>query len=181
MLQVLYYFIFAVLVVGCISMVMRGFFWKYLKVRMSMGKNFLIKIRSPLRDYFAIGHVEDGFIVYKMDKEEIRIPLSDGSFFYKSMAVNWIDIDQSTFALCKTDYTAVEGYDAKKYSHLLTRAMMRPSIQDNKQKIMLFLIIGISICVLVIAVLTYMNYSNIQILQATTQTTQTAIARPSVI
>lgn len=41
------------------SFFLRGFFWKYFKVRTSFGKNVMVKVRTPLRDYYAVGWVED--------------------------------------------------------------------------------------------------------------------------
>jgi len=158
---------YSVLLVLCLALVgafQRGFFWKYCKVRTSFGKYILVKVRSPLRDYFAVGWVDEGSLVYKHRKSEKRLAIdSSNMHIYRSVAVNWIDVDEEKDAISKTDYSAVTGYDAQKQSDLLTRCLMRPSISSNKEKLVIVLLIIIGVGVLLSA---YFSYSNIEGVQA---------------
>jgi len=125
-----------------IAFFMRGYFWKYFKVKTSFGKNLMVKIRTPLRDYFAVGWIEENFLCYKIKddtgKYTIRIAInSQDKIVYRCMAINWIDVDEEKNAICKANYETVTGFDAKKHSDLHTRALMRPTITSGQEKIIL--------------------------------------------
>lgn len=140
----------------------RGFFWNYVKVRTSFGRLVMVKVRSPLRDYFARGWVDEGFLIYKHNKETIRISIPQNEkVFYKAIAVTWIDVDDENHAICKCDYTTVSGYDAVKNNHLHTRALMRPSINSNREKIVLALLVIIGIISLGALALSYSGYAEV--------------------
>ena len=168
MIQAMYYFFTVVLTIGFGFAFMRGFLWTYFKVRTSFGKYVMIKVRSPLRDYFMVGWVDDGFLVFnfKVDKgafkphQEIRLALDNTKkVFYRCMNVMWIDIDEETGNICATDYKAVSGFDKVKFSDLLKRAIMRPEIMDAQRNLLIFLII---ICILLGGVNIYLGYTNSQ-------------------
>lgn len=160
LLQAMYYGIVMVFTLAFCGVLQRGFFWKYIKVRTSFGRLVMVKVRSPLRDYFEIGEVEEGFLIYKhkIEKEKCTIRLNipqNISPFYKAMSITWVDVDDEKHAISTTDYSAVTGYDAVKNDNLHVRALMRPSLVDGKQKIMMLLIIG---AILVGVLATYMGY-----------------------
>ena len=163
MIQAFYYGVVMVLTLFFCGAFQRGFFVTYFKVRTSFGKYVMVKIRSPLRDYFAKGWVEEGFLIYKHKKDVIRLNIpQDVNPFYKCLAVMWVDVDDEKHAICKTDYSAVAGYDAVKNNNLHTRALMRPSIQDNQQKIILTLLVILGIGILVVGYLAYSNYAQLR-------------------
>lgn len=157
------------------GMLQRGYFFKYFTVRTSFGRKFMVKIRSPLTDYFEVGHFDQGFIVFKHNKQELRLSIRDGSGFYKCQAVNWIDIDEESGAICTVDYKPITGFDPVKFSDLLTRALMKPAIESNKEKIMFLAMIGIGIGVLVAIGLGYMNYMKLNEVLLTIPQTISAI------
>ena len=155
--------IFTILLCGAL---LRGFFWNYVKVRTSFGRLVLVKVRSPLRDYFTRGEVDEGYLIYKHKKETIRIaiPINE-KVFYKSLAVTWIDVDDERHAICQCDYTPVPGYDAVKNDHLHTRALMRPSINSNREKLVLILLVVIGFLCLGALALSYSGYAEITALK----------------
>ena len=164
MLQTFYYAVAMLFGIIILAFLQKGFFWKYVKVRLSFGRLILVKIRSTIRDYFSVGEMEEGFIVFKIKKEKYRISISpEDKPFYRCLAANWIDISEENWGICKTNYATVSGFDPKKYSDLLTRALMRPSVTSNQEKIILVLLIFTM--VLVIAAI-YMGYKNGQSLDA---------------
>lgn len=119
----------------------RGFFWKYAKVRVSFGKLLMVKIRTPLRDYFAVGEVIEGFLVYKLHKETVRYSInSDDKVFYRALAVTWVDIDEEKHCLVRTDFSTVSAFDAPKFESLNVRALMKPAERTLKEKIIIFLL-----------------------------------------
>lgn len=157
LIQAGYYGVVLVLAIGFVGLILKGFFWKYVKVRLSFGRLVLVKVRSKLQDSFLSGWVEDGFLVFKNKKDEFRLSLKDKQPIYRSLSVNWIDVDEEKNAICNADYSTVEGYDAKKYNDLYTRALMRPSIGFGKEKLIIVLII---ICVIASLGALYMGYRN---------------------
>jgi len=159
LVQAGYYAIVLILTVVIISLLLRGFFWKYLKVKTSFGKYVMVKVRTTLRDYFVVGWVEDGFLVYKRNKEKLNISLGKENYFYRTLGVNWIDIDEEKGSPCKVNYEAVEGHDLQKESNLLTRALTRPSVADNRERIILILLALLLILAFVSIILGYSNYS----------------------
>lgn len=161
--QAFYYGVVMLLMAFFVGLIQKGFFWKYLRVRMSFGRFILVKIRAINRDYFAVGKIDESFLVFKREGEEKRIKIKDSSPFYKAMAVSWIDIDDVKNAVCSADYQAIDGFDAAKYQELYNRALYKPAIAQNmKEKFLILLLIGIGIGVLVCAYLCFINYDQIR-------------------
>jgi len=108
-----------------------------------------------LRDYFKKGWVEEGFLVYEVkrswrEKDIIRLNIPPNSkVFYKCLSVQWVDVDDEKHAICQTDYSTVTGYDAIKNNNLHQRALMRPSITNGYEKIMLFLLAILILAVII--------------------------------
>lgn len=165
LIQAGYYGLVMVITVGILSVMMRGFFWKYIKVRTSFGKYVMVKIRTKLRDYFVVGRMEEGFLIYKHKKEDYRLAINfKESQFYKCVGVMWIDVDEDKSAVSLTDYSGVSSHDPRKWNEVFLRALFRPSISDNKQKIILIILIVLGIGMLVIGYLEYHNYSSLRTL-----------------
>jgi len=170
MFQALYYGVWGALILFFVGAFQRGFFINYFKVRTSFGRLVLVKIRTPLRDYFARGWVEEGFLVYKIktgfrEYDTIRLNIKPGSKpFYKCMSVAWVDVDDEKHAIAETNYNAVTGFDAIKHSQLLTRALQRPTIASGQEKLMMILIVVVGLIALGSLYMAYMSYANVQAL-----------------
>ena len=52
-----------------------------------------------------------------------------------------VDVDETMNAASKTDYTAVTGFDAEKFEDLFIRALFKPTLEENKDKLLLILLI----------------------------------------
>lgn len=186
LVQTINYGVILILAIGFFSVLLKGFFWKYLKVRTSFGSKIMVKIRSKLRDYYAVGWVEDGFLCHKLKKEKgtttIRRKLPDKSkVFYRCLGVYWVDVDEDTNGICTVDYEGITGYDAENFNDLLERAIMKPNINNGFEKIVIAALVIVIILAAASAYLSYMGYSNTQtiklgvdglktIVQATQQT-----------
>lgn len=160
--QTLYYMIVLILAFCMIGFIQRGFFWKYIKVRLSFGRLVVVKIRGITRDFYAVGDIQENFLVFKAHKEKKRINIKDSNVFYRSLGCIWVDLDEHKNALSKTDYTPIDGFDAIKYEHLYERTLYKPAIADNKEKIMFACLIGIAIGIVVVAFLVFKNAEAIQ-------------------
>lgn len=144
--QTIYYAMVMIITLFLIGILQRGFFWKFFKVKISFGKNILVKIRAVNRDHYAVGRIEENFLVYKKNKKEKRICIKDKSVFYRSLGTSWVDVDEEKSSLVKSDHSVVDGFDAVKYNNLYKRTLYSPQIADNKDKI----IIGCLILIIVL-------------------------------
>lgn len=175
LIQILCYAALMILTIGCIGFLMRGFFWKFCKVKTSLGRLIMVKIKTSIRDYFEIGWVDEGFLVYKHKTKEanyllrLAIP-SDKNVFYRSIGVLWVDVDEEKNALMATDYTPVSGFDAKKFSDLLVRALSRPSIKSNFEKLITLLLFVVIVIAIIGVYFGYTNYDKIKIMWMLLQT-----------
>jgi len=158
------YGIVLLMAIGIVAALLKGFFWKYVRVRLSFGRLVMIKVRSKLRDYFTVGWVEEGFLIHKNGGKEHRLSLKDKNAVYRSLAVNWIDVDEEKNSVCNVDYDPVAGFDAKKYNDLYIRALMQPEIGFGKEKIIIAMLVVIGVAVLVGVYLTYTNSEAMRLL-----------------
>lgn len=157
--QAIYYGIVMLICFLGVGVILRGFFWKYIKVRLSFGKYVMVKVRTVLRDYYAVGWVKDGFLIYKLKGKELRYSLEGSMVFYRSIAVTWIDVDEEKGAVSKTDYTPVSGFDVEKFSNLYVRALTSPQVTTNKEKIIIALLVVIVLGVVAAIYISFMGYN----------------------
>jgi hypothetical protein len=158
LLQVFYYALVLVLGLVIVGFMQRGFFGAFARVKLSFGRLILVKVRAVNRDYFRVGKIDEGFLVYKHQKQEKRLAIKSNNVFYRSLNVMWVDVEETKNAIANPDYTNTPGYDAVKYNDLYLRALYRPVIADNKEKLviagLLFCVIGL----IVIGVLLFYTY-----------------------
>lgn len=174
-LQAFYYLIVMVITFLFVGVLQRGFFGKFFRVKLSFGKLILVKLREVNRDPYAIGIIREGFLIFKYDKDEYRISIPKNKpVIYRSIGVNWVDVDPEKGAVCVVDYSAVSGFDAVKYNNLYLRALYKPALTDNFDKILLVLVIVSIIASIVVGFLVYQNSVNIlEIKQFISQTVPT--------
>jgi len=163
-IQAGYYGIVMLCTILLLGAVQKGFLWKYLKVRASFGRLILIKARAINQDYFKVGEVSENMLVFHKLDDKIKIQLdSKANPIYRCLGIQWVDWDEETNNLSKTDYSTVASWDANKFSNLLKRALMRPAIGDNKEYILIVL------CILAIvagAIGIYLGFRNYQLITA---------------
>lgn len=148
LVQTISYAVVLLLALLIVSFLQRGFFWKYFRVRLSFGKLIMVKVRAINRDFYRVGRITEGFLIYKGDKNNKRLVIKDKSCFYRSLAVTWVDVDDETNAISKVDYTTVSGFDAVKYNDLFLRALYKPNIADTKEKLIIGAIVIIGLMVI---------------------------------
>jgi len=170
-IQAAYYGVVMILTIVIISLFLKGFFWKYLKVRTSFGKYVMVKLRGKMLDHYKVGWVEGKILKFKIkinkNTTTANIPLPDRlNFFYRCLGVAWIDIDEEKMAVCTVDYSAVSTNDVEVIDNIITRVETRPSITDNKQKIILIILIVVCIGILALAFMAYKNYTMTQTLSS---------------
>lgn len=170
LIQALYYGLWGAFCIFAVGAIQRGFFLTYLRVRTSFGKFVMVKIRGSLRDYFAKGWVEEGFLVYKIKKGfrdyvtiRINIP-KDENPFYRCMSVAWVDVDDEKHAICKPNYSVVDGFDAESNDHLHRRAIMKPAESSNYEKFMLIGLFIVGVIAIAAAYFAFKSNANVEVL-----------------
>ena len=162
LVQTIYYGILMVLTLGMVGMILKGFFWSYIRVRLSFGRLILIKVKAVNRDYFKVGWVDEGGLIYttKFNKKKVekRISLTDNSVFYKCLSVSWIDVDEQSNCIIKHG-AMVDGFDAVKMNNLYVRALYQPQINDNREKLMMGILIILAIGIGVVLLLCWQMYA----------------------
>lgn len=144
---------------------MHGFFIKYLRVKASRGKKIMVEVDTVVDRYLASGIISDGFLIYKKrhakkNEDKCRISVPAGSV-YKYLGINWINVDEKNNNILKADFTVVDGHDAEQTEDLYIRALNKPSLIDNKTKILIILIIIVMVMLLVIGMLNFQIYKKI--------------------
>lgn len=148
-LQAIYYGIVIILTLITLSMVQRGFFWKYFKVKTSMGKYVLVKITSTLRDYFIVGYVQEGDLkfTYKKDKKKINASLTIPKGIkpeYRCLGINWIDVDESNMGIIipanPQQKAVVSTNDVESTDNLLQRRIEEPRVNNSLEKVIVILL-----------------------------------------
>ena len=165
LVQILAYAVVIALGFFSVSFILKGFFLKYLRVRGSMGSKVMVKVRNQLRDWYVVGWVEEEFLCYNVkgesffDKVKVRIVLpKNEKVFYKSLGILFIDVDEEKKAICCTNYEPITGYDAVKFDALIKRALYRPSIGNQIEKVILILCIVILLAAIIIGFIVYKDY-----------------------
>ena len=100
----------------------------------------LVKVRGKLRDFWDKGEIKGDWLVYGAKKEKKRIKIGD-NMVYRCFGVTVVDVDETSNAVSKTDYDAVSGFDAEKFEDLFTRALFRPTLDENKDRILIIMLV----------------------------------------
>jgi len=162
-LQALYYFIVMVLSFFIVGFMQKGFFFKFVKVKLSFGKYILVKWRALNRDHYDVGFLEDGFLIVAKGKyESKRISITDNSVFYRVLGITTIDVEEETSNPYDRDMTQIPGFDAVKYNNLYVRALTRPSVNDQRDKIIFAGIVLISVLVIAVGFFVYQQTATIE-------------------
>jgi hypothetical protein len=116
-----------------------------MRVKGSRGSKVLVRVLTLNDDYFCVGRINEGFLVFRDRlKETRRITIAEGGI-YRSYGVSNVDIDDSKNTYFnRRDWSQVNGFDAKKYDALYQRCLMRP----GKNDLLIIVILIVVICIL---------------------------------
>lgn len=135
-------FLLMLLPLGLIAWFQAGFFTKWLKVRASRGRLSLVKIRNKLLDRWDYGEIKGDFLIYGKGENKKRIALEDGQV-YRCFGVTVLDTDETSNAVCSVDYKAVPGFVAEKFEDLYVRALFRPALDQDQNRILIIIAVVI--------------------------------------
>lgn len=147
LIQILCYVGLALFVVLVLDFMTARALRTWFRVKTSSGKLILVCSRNIVQDYFRAGRIEDGFIIFKgLNKEPKRVAVPPGAV-YRAWGVNCILVDDIKNAVMLRDFNMVPGYDAEKHESLYLRALYRPTLMDDKTKIILILLVAVILVV----------------------------------
>lgn len=147
-------FIVLLIPIALVAWFQAGFFLKWLKARSGRGKFILIKIRGKVRDHFATGIINGDFLIFGKKEEKRRVTL-EKSCIYTCWGVQVVDLDESSNNLSNVNYQAVPGNDAEKTESLYVRSLMRPSLEQATDKMLLILLILVLVAVIAVGFLVW--------------------------
>lgn len=153
-------FAMVVVVVG-INWILGGLFGPFFKVKRSRGRMIMVRVHHPVQDFFRAGYVEEGWLIYK-DREgkNRRIKMVDG-VVSRAATVYWCEVDdEKNCFFMRADAKPVSTYDANKTDSLLTRAMYKPALTDDR--FVKFILVIVIIGLLVSIVAAFFSYRNSQ-------------------
>lgn len=140
--QALGYSMAMMLGLGIVSFLQRGFLFKFIMVKASMGRKILIRLKLVTHWDYAVGSVDEGDLVWGKKDKRKRVNNIKQDHIYRSLGVNWIDLDGKDYSILPPhDNTAIEGFDPEKQESLITRALYKPPMDDPQKKIILVLMV----------------------------------------
>ena len=146
--QSMYYGIVIFIVVFIIAFYLRGFLFKYVKVRGSKGRLLLVNVGNKASNYYSVGTIDENTLVFVDKKKERHLITNVGEKgIYNLLGVQCIDVDEDKNFVIQRDGNNVIGFDAIRQSHLHERALMKP---EDINKNIWFIIIAIGILIVLI-------------------------------
>ena len=137
--QQLIILIFSSFLIGFMTWIflLKNFAVSWLKVRMSGGKKILIKVVSPIGDYFVAGEYHKSHLEFKprkrrdnKDPHRLIYVESIKDAIYSSFGVKCIDVDDnkdSVYYRYNDSYKSVTGTNTEYIDELVKTALAKPS------------------------------------------------------
>lgn len=143
--------------VGILAFMQRGFLIKFLIVKASLGRKVLIRVRGVHHWMYYVGNWAEGDLIFGSKKDKKRINNIASADLYRSLGLNWVDLDGKTWEILPPNTTdSKNAFDPEKQESLVTRALYKPPIEDIKDKILLILVI---LAIVAGAVSAYFGYN----------------------
>lgn len=151
-----------------INFLSNGFLNIFMKVKASRGSKLLVKVRSKTQHYFVSGVIEGEFLVFhdreskSMKNKTPKRLVVNVNDFYRAFNLICIDVDEAKGIIIKPDGNEVEGFDPIKWNNILTRALTKPSLDQDElmelqKKLTIVAIILTIVCLAGIGYLVVLN------------------------
>lgn len=163
-LQIIYYGAVMLITVFLIGLMLKGFFFKFLRVKLSFGKLILVKLKTLINYKYSVGKIEEGFLVFNTALGTKRISVKDDSVFYRSIGIAWVNIDDEKNTIIKPSGEHISGHDPIKWNNLYVRCLSLPKSGDPKTKIIIGCLFLIVILILGVCFMIYKQNYTIQAL-----------------
>lgn len=156
----------AVIVIGfaLINFLTWGFLIIYLRVKGSRGQKTLVAVRGTTRDFYKVGVLDEGWLVYTHKKKEKKRLKCGGESVFRTMGVNAVQVDEETNSVVKPDFSVASGFDAVKFENLFLRALYAPTLQSKREQFIIIALVGVIIAVAIIGFLVYKMSGQVDLL-----------------
>lgn len=172
-IQTVGYSISMIIGIGVLSFLLRGFLFKFIKVKASLGRKILVRVREVTHWEYYVGRWEEHDLIIGSKKKQKRINNISSDHIYRSIGISWIDLDGKDWSILPPkDTKAIEGFDPEKMESLIVRALYKPPTEDTKDKIIIILCIGAFIAAAVSAYFGFVTLEKIDIVNSAISTLQ---------
>lgn len=163
-----------------ISLLQKGFFWSFLRVKISGGKKVLVRVIDINNFYFKTGNIVDGeFLKFRdKDKSDKLVTITAKTCIYRQLGISALDYDIKNKCLIDYGPVLVEGvtsHDHERENSLHERALMRPDLLDPKLQIIIIMLILVLLFVLASLFFGYQNQKKLDGIKATVDFISTMI------
>lgn len=157
-----------------INFLQGGYFFPFMRVKMSNGKKILVRVKGLTQDYFRVGKFSEGNLIFKDNKKSVRQLTFPKEAIFRGAGVYYCIVDDDKNAIVKLDFSTVSGFDAEKWNNLLERALTKPQLMDTQARIILALLVVIVIAILILALMIKSNGDKITALKLVSDSAITA-------
>lgn len=177
LIYTLAFLVLAILPLMIVNFFTQGFFAKWLAVKISRGKKFLVVLDGIRRDRYFTGVEENEMIVFKDYKKETRRLALPKNAIRRGWGIDYVVISDDKNAVINIDFNSVPGFDAEKNNSLYLRALYKPTILDGKQQLMIILLVLSLLGLLYLAYDGYVLSGKIQVLTSLVESLKTPTAQ----
>lgn len=178
--QAMGYLFALILGVGILGLLMRGFLLKFINVKASLGRKVLVRVREVAIWRYYIGKFDEQDLIIGGKKDRKRINNIHKDHIYRSLGINWIDLDGKTWAILPPhSVEGVTGFDPEKQESLVTRALYKPPLEDMQTRYILFISLGALLAGAVAAYFSYNILNDVQVLQESVNSLKAGLVLPS--
>ena len=129
----------------------KGFLGAYMRVKTSRGKKTLAILHSRTDTYYRAGFFDDKAFKYKgRDKKSRTIVDPDSKAVYSQLGVWCFEYDEVANKTINRLKTEASEQDSVTIDNLIREASEAPRLGDKKEKIILFVLVGVVIGILVL-------------------------------
>jgi hypothetical protein len=95
----------------------------------------------------------------------VRIKLPDGAVS-RDLGIMWVQVDEADNNVIMPDMSVVEGHDAETTENLYLRCLNKPSLMDNKTKVVIVLLIVVLVALVMLGFFNFQIYKKVAALNA---------------
>ena len=148
-------FVMALFSVLAANVYSKNFLLTYAIVRASNDNKVMLQLLGKRGFYFKAGKMNEDTVSYRVDRKNKNTLKIKNAKFFRGLGVNWIILeegtDRSVNAITDAVFTGTPGADPAAYDDLLERALKKPALNANQEKMILLLLLGIAAVCLFIA------------------------------
>lgn len=141
------------------------FLGTFIRVRASLGRLVLVKIRGTTHYFFKSGTISEGFLEYKLDKHNIKKLSVTSDGIGRMMGINFVVVDDQKNCVINPDLSSTSGFDAVKINNFMVRCLQAPRLERSPNTLIIILLVVILIGLLAVGFALFKQGEVLAILQ----------------